>query len=963
MRLLLILWLLPFAIFGQDTEFFTIGEVELANTEVYTILETKDHQLYVGTDQGLFIYKNGKFIPISLAEEQQGSSIFELKCDNNGDVYCCNFGGQIFKIVDHGLTLYAELPKGHISNSFQFEFDHKNQLITASKDCRRLVNGTWEIIKSDVRVSKLSKLPDGRIAIFHPLNYPSLTFIHPDGRVTTHDFAPLFQKVVKNHGFYWDNIIQFGDELVLSGYDNMGNTSLISERGYVVNEDLRERHRAYQFSENSVWIKHSNSGIKKIRLEDRKIVVERELLPNESVSVYHSQNGNVFLGSFGNGVKVIPNLQVKKYNHPEDNKQTFSCILSNAEGEIFRGTLQGKIIQSAGKDRHVLSNHPTNTIDYLYHNSSIQFSQDHLGSICQNNMYDLELAFNLPSIKDVKSHMPGQAYIATAIGVYFIGKSPPKKFGFQLQNATLNYWLFPNHIERCRSIASLNNKIYLGTYSSLIEVSDSIHSREILLDGKSINSYSLEVHKNQLWCGSQKKGVLVFENGQLVKQFSKKQGLSSDQVRKIRICNDQVYVLHKKGFEIIDIVTEKIVTIGLAEGLKSTAIKDFDVNSSDAWFIVNNSTLSIPIDQLKEAPPQLNFHIDSIFFGEELLNAENNCFNYSSNHLDIYYDYRGILYESEAKVEYRIVGMENSWNSTPVREGHIKYNSVPPGKYTLELRIAYRNHRGMTSKISFEVLPPIWQRWWFYIIIIVLTAVILFAIYQRRLRNLKARNFERMERQIMHTNLVESQLRALRSQMNPHFIFNSLSSIQDLVLQEDTDGSYDYLVMFAELVRSTLNYSNKDFIDIEKELAFLDVYLSLEKLRFKEEFEYSISYDGGPEILVPSLMVQPFIENALLHGLMHKSGRKKLSVHFTFTDKLICTIIDNGIGRKKAKAIQKRQNSKHESFALKAIEKRLEIFGIQYPEHPGSYEIIDLMENGEPVGTKVIIVLPYKDPF
>ncbi|MBG6129076.1 tetratricopeptide (TPR) repeat protein [Aquimarina sp. EL_43] len=208
----------------------------------------------------------------------------------------------------------------------------------------------------------------------------------------------------------------------------------------------------------------------------------------------------------------------------------------------------------------------------------------------------------------------------------------------------------------------------------------------------------------------------------------------------------------------------------------------------------------------------------------------------------------------------------------------------------------------------------------------------------------------------------ESELKALKSQMNPHFIFNSLNSIQDLILQQNTDSSYDYIVLFAQLVRNTLNYSSKNFIVIEKELEFLDVYLQLEKLRFEDDFTYTIQSINTEGLSVLSLIVQPFIENALLHGLLHKAGKKQLTIDFTFTDHLLCTIIDNGIGRKEAKKIQERQGNHHESFALNAIQQRLEILKDQYGTDVG-YQIFDLYNDQLAMGTRVEIRMPYQKEY
>jgi sensor histidine kinase YesM len=207
------------------------------------------------------------------------------------------------------------------------------------------------------------------------------------------------------------------------------------------------------------------------------------------------------------------------------------------------------------------------------------------------------------------------------------------------------------------------------------------------------------------------------------------------------------------------------------------------------------------------------------------------------------------------------------------------------------------------------------------------------------------------------------KLKSLRAQMNPHFMFNALNSIQDLILKQDTDASYDYIVMFAQLIRDSLNYSNHDFITLEQELNFLKVYLELEKLRIGNDFNYTIDFKEDESIEVPSLLIQPFIENALVHGLIHKKGSKNLKINFNITNNILeCTIKDNGIGRKKAKEILNRQGNHHQSFALQAIEKRLEVFYKKYNKNVG-YKITDLYENENPIGTKVVLTIPYNARF
>lgn len=207
-----------------------------------------------------------------------------------------------------------------------------------------------------------------------------------------------------------------------------------------------------------------------------------------------------------------------------------------------------------------------------------------------------------------------------------------------------------------------------------------------------------------------------------------------------------------------------------------------------------------------------------------------------------------------------------------------------------------------------------------------------------------------------------SELKAIRSQMNPHFIFNALNSIQDLVLKGNIENSYSYITMFSNLVRQTLTYSENEFIEFEQEIKLLELYLSLEKLRFKKDFTFELVVNNVDDIMLPPFLIQPFIENSLVHGLLHKEGEKKLKVSFELKEDLICTIEDNGVGRDRAKAIKERQRKSHDSFSTKAIQKRFEILSNVFNGTFG-YTYQDLFEKDEPSGTRIVLVIPVKHQF
>ncbi len=275
--------------------------------------------------------------------------------------------------------------------------------------------------------------------------------------------------------------------------------------------------------------------------------------------------------------------------------------------------------------------------------------------------------------------------------------------------------------------------------------------------------------------------------------------------------------------------------------------------------------------------------------------------------------------------------------------------------YTFRAKAVYRSMESEEVTYTFTIATPFYKAWWFYLVILISVVLALAFWFRRRLKRQQLLAEQQNE-------LNASKLTAIRSQMNPHFIFNALNSIQSLVLKGDVDNSYTYITKFANLVRRTLNYSDKEFIDFSEEMKLIELYLTLEQLRFKEDFEFTINMNGIEDVMIPPMLIQPFIENALLHGLLHRSGPKRIRLDFELTDVLTCTITDNGVGRAKAKAIKERQRSEHESFSVNAISSRFEILE-RYYEGKLGFDYEDLMENGEATGTRVTLRIPVKHKF
>lgn len=223
---------------------------------------------------------------------------------------------------------------------------------------------------------------------------------------------------------------------------------------------------------------------------------------------------------------------------------------------------------------------------------------------------------------------------------------------------------------------------------------------------------------------------------------------------------------------------------------------------------------------------------------------------------------------------------------------------------------------------------------------------------------------EYQEKLAAQQEAIKNYIKALRAQMNPHFIFNSLSSIQHLILKSDTPAALKYLSKFSQLMRSTLENSIEKNVTLAEEIKLLETYLDLESLRFDGSFSYEIQVEKHLNthfLEVPLLIIQPFVENAILHGLLYKKeGEKKLVITFSENaSHIIATIEDNGIGRKASKALQEKSAKPSKiSRGMELTQKRIEILKNQ-PEKAGSYVIEDLTDtSGKPSGTRVIVKIP-----
>ena len=302
------------------------------------------------------------------------------------------------------------------------------------------------------------------------------------------------------------------------------------------------------------------------------------------------------------------------------------------------------------------------------------------------------------------------------------------------------------------------------------------------------------------------------------------------------------------------------------------------------------------------------------------------------------------------KYSYKLESLDTGW-SPPSSENFVSFVKLPPGRYVFKVKAQLLNTNwSAPATLAFEIKKPFWETWWFRLAVILMAATFIFLIFRYRLKQLKTKTDMRNE-------LREMEVKAFKLQMNPHFIHNALNSIQSLVINNKTSEASAYISKFAKLLRQVLENSEKNLITLDKELYSLQLYVDLEKLRMNMDVDYNVQVEETiieTGTRIPPLILQPFVENALWHGLSKKEGSKKITLKITGKPGwLICEITDNGIGRRKANESYETFPEGHLSKAVNIIHHRLIDFNQSPDVEPVSF--IDREENGKPAGTTVVV--------
>ncbi|HLC82351.1 MAG TPA: two-component regulator propeller domain-containing protein [Bacteroidia bacterium] len=469
-------------------------------------------------------------------------------------------------------------------------------------------------------------------------------------------------------------------------------------------------------------------------------------------------------------------------------------------------------------------------------------------------------------------------------------------------------------------------------------------------------------------------GLWMIHPNRLDKQpvnFGEKDGMSSDLVYSLTfgLSQNEIWVGTNQGINKLDITEYKksgiknIIQFGKQEGFSGVECNSngtFVDKDGAIWFgtvygVVKydpNEYIPNPFESRISISKYRLFYKDTVFTNNMHLHYDDNSITFS---------FSGICLTNPSKVKYSHIleGFEKNW-SPPSKDRFTTYSNLPPGTYTF--KVISSNNEGIWNKIpatfTFTIDRPFWKTWAF--IIFTTSFFILALIFSIRFRIRRIKNREKRKTEL-NKKIANIESQALRAQMNPHFIFNTLSSIQHYISNNDTDAALKYLSKFAKLMRRIMDNSKQQMISVSEEINALELYLELETMRFDKKFIYTITIDKEIDQTydrIPSMLIQPYVENAIIHGLLPLEANGKISIIMEKqNDTIMCIIEDNGIGREKSKEFKKNRVQQHKSMGMSITKERLDILNSSLNSNINA-EIIDVFENGKASGTKVRLIIP-----
>ena len=466
----------------------------------------------------------------------------------------------------------------------------------------------------------------------------------------------------------------------------------------------------------------------------------------------------------------------------------------------------------------------------------------------------------------------------------------------------------------------------------------------------------------KMYFGVPENGLIIYDPvKKTFEQFTRNDGLPDNNISALYLHKNTLWLGTESGLASFDIATKKIFSYGVSDHMPEGPFTGksfyFDLSEGQLYGSFNNTILRFNPDKLTKNNSSPDFFIESLEIADEkIIYHPGNRIELSYKQNSLVVNLAAINFEDAYQQQFAYRFVENGdepWRQTGSQR-NIIFSDLSQGNHTLQLKVFIKNNSWseQVKEIDIYIRPPFWQTTWFKILAAALLISLLYILYRYRIKSIR-------QKANIDKQLAELEMKGLHAQMNPHFIFNSLNSIREMILNDENKDASHFLSKFARLIRLTLNQSGESFISLRNTTDYLHRYLEMEQIRNKQ-FTYVISMQEAPdpdETMLPPMLIQPFIENAIWHGV--SPGHRDIHIRIDFKkeqDNLVCTIDDNGIGIIQSLKEKDESDIQQHPVGISNIQQRVTLLNEKYKIRC-SITIKDKTELAGSVETGTIVTL------
>ncbi len=950
---------------AQDSHFINYSTKDgLPSREVYDVEVDQAGLIWLTTDRGVCTFDGYNFKTYTTQDGLADNVNFEIYRDSKNRLWLNGYGGGV-SVFENG----------------------KFSPIKENENLVKILDGQW--------TSDILESTDGKI-------YSTRQRVKKrDNRIMELDIEDLPKEMNEDDVNESFKVYQFDQfTLVDLGENGFVLNSIVDLLGYnqptVAHRSgdhwyYHSKNRVFKYNSQSNSISHYNLvqsiGSLYIDKDDNFWVCTAEglyffrdgQLDNEPLhyfqdktitSIAEDQEGAFWVTCTQNGVYYIPSLDVVSLDiKEEDNSNKSYFAIGTLDNHIVFGGKDSKVtvLDKKGSVNKFSVEDYSHDVRYISKNEDRLFCNSHI--IFEKNG-KITVQGDKANFSGVTRKLNNGHLLQIASGRGFIIYD---ELGNPIYTSLISNRTFSSVVT---SVAEIDNTIWIGTLKGLYKVINYQYTdvQPVLIDGKEVfgrvNYIHPDANKN-LWIGTIGNGLFYFSEDKIY-TLRKKNGLNSDMINRILLMKDTTICLAtNKGVNVVSyeystdtLIFSDIKNFTISDGLISNFINDIKFWNDKIWLATDNGICHFNPEYFDKSFSEIPVFINEMIVNDSIYEeGQNLVLKHNQNDLQI--NYTGISFKKENEdsfYRFRLNVEKEASNWIYTNDKNIRYNNLAPGNYTFEVAAKNKSNiwTSVPAKISFQIKPHFIDTLWFKSLAFILFISLVGAATYAQIKRMQLREYEKRK-------LQEAKLNALRNQMNPHFVFNSLNSIQSFIFKKDIEKANYYLSKFSRLMRDSLQYTRLDYITLREEVDFIKNYLELEAMRFSGKFEFKIRMEESLDlefITIPSLIIQPVLENSIKHAFNNLPYLGLLTIDIKEKDenRLEVFVQDNGSGLTANQEKNNQENAMYKSLGLEIIKDRIDLLNKKSSNPIASIDITNLSDIDEDrKGLLVHFILPIKN--